>query len=139
MPTGQSYHRSPQREAIYEYVVSRKSHLSAEEIHAALRPRHPKLSMGTVYRNLHILVAQGRLVALHFGSGQDLYDARLGLHSHVLCRGCGDLMDVEIPTELPDLERFFRDRIADFTVEGYSLVFSGLCKHCRKRHAGSPG
>jgi Fur family transcriptional regulator, peroxide stress response regulator len=137
MQNNRRFHRSPQREAIYDYVAARKSHLSAEEIYAALRLRHPRLSMGTVYRNLHILVAQGRLVALRFGSGQDLYDARLDLHAHLLCRGCGDLLDADIPA-MPDLDQWAGKRILDFQVDGYSLVFSGLCKSCRKRQAAAP-
>lgn len=135
MPQSLRYHRSPQREAILEHVVARKSHLSAEEIYAALRPRHPRLSMGTVYRNLHILVTQGRLRALHFGSGQDLYDGRLDPHYHVLCRGCGELYDLDMPA-VQGIDECARAFANDFSVESHTLVFHGLCRTCRIRPAG---
>ena len=130
MPKVIRYHRSPQREAILELVISRRSHHSAEEIYAALRPRHPRLSMGTVYRNLHILVAQGRLQVLHFGSGQDLYDARLDVHGHLLCRGCGGLWDLELPA-LEEIHKLGREQARGFTVECCALVFRGFCDNCR--------
>ena len=129
MPQGPNYHRTPQREAILNHVVSRRSHLSAEEIYAALRRRHPRLSMGTVYRNLHILVAQGKLRVLRFGSGQDLYDARMEPHYHLLCRSCGDLRDLTL-APLTELDSLARDQATDFSVEGHMLAFHGLCRNC---------
>jgi Fe2+ or Zn2+ uptake regulation protein len=119
------------------YLASRQSHQSAEEIFAALRPRHPRLSVGTVYRNLHILVAQGKLRALRFGSGQDLYDARLDPHYHLLCDDCGDLRDFEMPI-LPGLEEGARHLAGDFQLLGHTLVFHGLCRTCSNARARRP-
>lgn len=125
------YHRTPQREAILDHVTSRCGHLSAEEIHAALRRRHPRLSTSSVYRNLHVLVAQGKLRVLRFGSGQDLYDARTEPHYHLLCRSCGELRDLELP-DVSKAVSNAEERVEDFLVEGHTLVFHGLCNACRK-------
>jgi Fe2+ or Zn2+ uptake regulation protein len=130
------YHRTPQREAILGHVSHRRAHLSAEEIHAALRRRHPRLSMSSVYRNLHILVAQGKLQVLRFGSGQDLYDARTDVHYHLLCRSCGELRDLEVPA-LAGVDAEIQSQVSDFQVEGHTLVFHGLCQTCQTR-ARSP-
>ncbi len=125
------YHRTPQREAILDHVTSRCQHLSAEEIHAALRRRHPRLSTSSVYRNLHVLVAQGKLSVLRFGSGQDLYDARTEPHYHVLCRSCGELRDLVLPDVSGVLSRA-EQQVSDFQVEGHALVFHGLCTACKE-------
>ena len=124
------YHRTPQREAILDYVTKSCEHLSAEEIHAALRRRHPRLSTSSVYRNLHVLVAQGKLRVLRFGSGQDLYDARTDPHYHLLCRACGELRDLVLP-EVSSVVSKAEEKVNDFVVEGHTLVFHGLCKACK--------
>lgn len=123
------YHRTPQREAILEYVTKSCEHLSAEEIHAALRRQHPRLSMSSVYRNLHVLVALGKLRVLRFGSGQDLYDARTDPHYHLLCRACGELRDLVL-TEVSTVVSRAEERVKGFLVEGHTLVFHGLCRAC---------
>jgi len=123
------YHRSTHREAILDFVRDRRAHLSAEEIYAGLRPNHPRLSMGTVYRNLHILVEQQRLHALHFSNGGDRYDARLEPHYHLACRRCGDVVDVDMPV-LDQLDTFVRDHRGSFRIESHTVLFHGLCLAC---------
>ena len=129
MPESSKYHHSTHREAILAFVRDRAAHLSAEEIYAAMRPRFPRLSMGTVYRNLHILVAQQRLRVLHFGHGGDRYDARTDPHYHLVCRQCGDMFDIDL--RLDDIETAARVRARDFTIESHSVEFHGLCATCR--------
>ena len=125
------YHRSPQREAILTYLRARKQHLSAEEVYAGLRPQYPRLSMGTVYRNLHILVDQQKLRVIHFGSGQDRYDTRLDPHYHFLCRQCQDLCDLGMPVNA-DLERQVQAFAVGLKIEHHFLVFGGLCTECER-------
>jgi len=60
---------SPKRDAILSVLRETKSHPSAEWIYAQLKPRHPDLSLGTVYRNLNLLADEGA-------------DVILGSHSH---------------------------------------------------------
>ncbi|MGE4277314.1 MAG: transcriptional repressor, partial [Lawsonibacter sp.] len=43
---------SKKREAILSAIRSTKSHPSAEWVYQTLKPTHPDLSLGTVYRNL---------------------------------------------------------------------------------------
>jgi Fur family peroxide stress response transcriptional regulator len=125
------YHRSPQREAILDHICSRHDHLSAEEVYAGLRPRFPRLSMGTVYRNLHILVDQERLRVIPFGSGQDRYDARLDLHYHAVCRRCGDIKDLEMPATT-SLDIQVKSHSNGFKVEHHAVSFYGLCLACQE-------
>jgi len=91
--------------------------------------------MGTVYRNLHILVAQGKLRVLRFGSGQDLYDARLEPHYHLVCRSCGDLRDSTLPP-VTELDKLAGNQATDFSVEGHMLAFHGVCRNCSAQADG---
>ena len=123
------YHHSSHRMAILAFIRDRRAHLSAEEIYAGMRPLQPRLSMGTVYRNLHILVNQSQLRVLHFGSGGDRYDARLEPHYHLVCRRCGDIFDVDLPI-LPKLATYVADRTDGFVIESHSVEYHGLCRAC---------
>ena len=50
---------SKQREAIRMYLLSTKSHPTAEAVYNNIKNEHPRISLGTVYRNLNLLVEQG--------------------------------------------------------------------------------
>jgi len=50
--------RSEQRERILDHVTRSVSHPTALEIHAALKRKIPRLSVGNTYRNLKILVEE---------------------------------------------------------------------------------
>ena len=43
---------SHQRERIYQTVLERRDHPTAEMVYQQLKPEMPRLSLGTVYRNL---------------------------------------------------------------------------------------
>ena len=60
---------SHQREEIYRAVLATKEHPSAQMVYDTLKPRMAKLSLGTVYRNLHQMAEEGRLLEL---DGPDL-------------------------------------------------------------------
>ena len=60
MPGQQRY--SQQREAIYRSVLEGEDHPSAEMVYSRLKPSMPKLSLGTVYRNLHQMAEEGRMI-----------------------------------------------------------------------------
>lgn len=125
------YHRSAQREAILKLVQGSKSHLTAEEVFARLKQEHPRLAVGTVYRNLHVLAAQGAIRELHIGTRSDIYDGRVDMHYHLVCRSCGDISDLDGPVKM-DLETEAARRSGSFKVESHSVEFYGLCGWCAR-------
>ena len=52
---------SKKREAILNAIRGSDAHPSAEWIYQALKPAHPDLSLGTVYRNLLFFQRQGTI------------------------------------------------------------------------------
>ena len=62
---------SKQREAIRTYLLSTKSHPTAEAVYYNIKNEYPKISLGTVYRNLNLLVEQGQALRLDCGDGVD--------------------------------------------------------------------
>ena len=99
-----------------------------------LKPKNPRLSLGTVYRNLHVLAEMGELAEIHFGSGRDRFDARPGRHYHFICRRCGEILDIEMSVH-PELEKEAQEA-AGFQIESHSVEFHGLCRGCSHARRG---
>ena len=122
---------SHQRERIYETVCGTKEHPTAQMVYDALRSEMPKLSLGTVYRNLSLLESLGEVIKISSGDSCDRYDGNVGEHYHFACEDCGCVDDVPIPVD------FAIDDIAHKAlgakVKRHSTIFFGTCKKCLKK------
>ena len=61
------YRMTRQREVILEEILNAKAHPSADEVYEMVRKRLPRISLGTVYRNLEILSELGEIQKLELG------------------------------------------------------------------------
>ena len=82
---------SRQRERIYQAVHASREHPSAQMVYDLLREEMPRLSLGTVYRNLHQMAQEGMLQELEGPTAR--FDACLAPHAHIRCTCCGRVMD----------------------------------------------
>lgn len=119
---------SRQRELILSTVQSFPVHPTADTVYESVRQREPKISLGTVYRNLNQLSEIGMLVKLPMPSGGDRFDGRLDDHLHIICSGCGAVADIEL-SSLSQLDSDVEQQTG-YQVTGKSMVFSGLCGNC---------
>ena len=117
---------SRQRETIYQAVLASRAHPTAEMIHEQLRGELPQLSLGTVYRNLRLLVEEGRLQEL--GGPTARFDGVTAPHTHLRCKRCGQVLDLESLPYDPALDRMAAAGGA--VIESHWLVFTGLCPEC---------
>ena len=120
---------SRQREQIYQAVYSSREHPSAQMVYESLKPDMPRLSLGTVYRNLHQMAQEGRLAELD--GPVTRFDAVLVPHTHVRCSRCGRVADLELPYD-PAMDR--EAAAAGWAVTGHSLVFHGICPACGEKN-----
>ena len=72
-----------QKDLIYEVVVSRSCHLTADEIYNECIKSIPNISLGTVYRNLNSLVDSRKIRRIKMPNNIDRYDKTL-VHSHIV-------------------------------------------------------
>ena len=93
---------SRQRESIKANLMSRHDHPTADALYASIREEFPNISLGTVYRNLNLLVETGEILKLTCGNGPDHYDGNVAPHYHFVCRDCGQVYDMELD-EMADL------------------------------------
>jgi Fe2+ or Zn2+ uptake regulation protein len=119
-----------QRRVIYETVAETASHPTAEWVYERVRRRMPRVSLGTVYRNLQLLVSEGLLRSWTRGR-TTRYDADLSAHDHFSCRECGLLLDLERTPRAFAEERRLRSR--GHEIEEHVLEFVGICRECRHR------
>ena len=73
---------SKKREAILEAIRSTKTHPSADWVYQTLKPTHPDLSLGTVYRNLDFFRQHGTIISVGVVKGQERFDATTTPHTH---------------------------------------------------------
>ena len=116
---------------ILEELSKVTSHPSADEVYQMVRRRLPRISMGTVYRNLEILSSMGMIRKLVSGGSLMRFDANAGVHYHIRCVDCGRVDDVAVGP-LAAIEDDVR-KITNYQVLGHSLEFAGLCPHCKAR------
>ena len=90
-----SYRRSKQRDRLLELLQSTETHPTADWLYDRLKREFPRLSLGTVYRNLSILLEQGLIHKIHFGSTHDRFEARVMPHYHLICEDCHKIFEFE--------------------------------------------
>jgi Fe2+ or Zn2+ uptake regulation protein len=119
-----------QRRAVFEAILGRTDHPTAEQLYGAVRRQLPQISRMTVHRILGAFVSLG-LVArtLHPGSAAR-FDPKLDQHHHLVCLDCGRIIDVEDPRlnrlPWPDVDP------REFQIEDYHVHFRGRCARCRQ-------
>ena len=107
------------------------THPTAAELHQLARRRLPKLSLGTVYRNLELLSGAGLIRKLDTGGGEARYDADCTHHFHVRCVRCGRLDDAHGLSADPVKGNV--KTLDGYDILGYRLQFEGICPTCRSR------
>ncbi len=119
-----------QRKKILAVLQENGGHMTAGEIHASAVRDIPGLSLGTVYRNLSLLVSEGRIGQLSFSGKPDRYERRATPHDHLTCDICGSVKDVLIPGLADAISYQTGERVLS-----YSLVIRYRCSACRDRLA----
>jgi Fur family ferric uptake transcriptional regulator len=119
-----------QRRVILEELKKLKSHPTARDLCAIVRKRVPRISLGTVYRNLEILARQGLVQKLEVGGFEMRFDGESANHYHLRCLSCGRVDDVDVKL-LDGLDKALRGA-TDFQVLGHRLEFVGICPDCRR-------
>jgi Fur family peroxide stress response transcriptional regulator len=122
---------TPQRLAIYEALVGRRDHPTAQRLHADLVAALPSLSPATVYNTLQVLVEHGLVQELgQAGDGAVHYDGDVEPHLNLVCTRCHRIEDLRDP-----LLEHGPGRVAElsgYRLHGARLVFYGLCPACQQ-------
>lgn len=125
---------SKKREAILDAMRMTRSHPTAEWLYQQLKPEHPDLSLGTVYRNLTFFREQGVIRSVGVVDGHERFDANTEDHTHFVCTCCHSVIDI------PDIgagEQVEQQvcRQYGFRADHHDLTVFGTCDQCIKKEA----
>ncbi len=121
---------TPQRLAILKILAKSEDHPEVEWVHRKIQEDFPTTSLATVYKTITLLKELGQVLELGFADRGSRYDGNKPFpHPHLICTGCGAIMDPEYPA----MERL-AEEMADqtgFEITHHRLDFFGLCPKCR--------
>jgi Fur family peroxide stress response transcriptional regulator len=128
---------SKKRDEILNVIRSTTSHPSAQWVYEQLKPAFPRLSLGTVYRNIKTLREEGALASVGVVQGEERFDGRVRPHPHFICSRCGRVIDIggdsnETLEGSPGEEPPEAEIQPGLYVDHRRTVFYGLCEDCRK-------
>lgn len=118
---------SKQRQLVYDTVMSRCDHPTADQIYLDVRAKDDKISRGTVYRNLGLLSEDGQITNVKVPAA-DRYDARLDRHYHIFCTCCGRVFDAPLDYHMEYDEQVAKE--TGFQISRHRTIFEGLCPEC---------
>ncbi len=125
-----------QRRAVYEEILGRDDHPTADRLFEDVSARIPGVSRTTVYRVLNVLVQLGLVTKIHQPGAAARFDAGVHPHHHLACIHCDKVVD------LTD-ERLDRIKLPEIRYRGFQITephiyFRGICRACRDaRSSGS--
>lgn len=131
MTQQQQTRMTKQRMVILEELRNVHSHPTADEVYGMVRQRLPRISLGTVYRNLDLLAESGDILKLESAGSQKRFDGNVTPHQHVRCTQCGRVGDVMEPVRLPDISGA---RAPGFIVLSGRIEFEGVCEACASKN-----
>ena len=131
MSSNEAFRMTRQRQVILKELRKVNSHPTADEIYEMVRQRLPRVSLGTVYRNLDMLCECGTIQKLELAGTQRRFDGNVENHYHIRCIRCDRVEDAPIEP-VTTLEDTLRKRMGDYEIIGHRLEFTGICPQCRQ-------
>lgn len=121
---------SGQREAILDVFLRTEKHVTVAELHRLVQARHPHIGFVTVYRTLKLLGECGLCEELFFEDGIVRYEHKYNHahHDHLMCTGCGEVVEVMDPEIERLQDRLFRKY--GYMPRNHRLELYGVCRKC---------
>ena len=123
------FRMTSQRMAILHALRHAGTHLSPREVYRQAKQDLPGLTEPTVYRTLEFLAENGLARPSQIGNGHLVYEIAGNDHHHILCRICGDEMQVEHAL----LEQLYRklESTSGYVRIDSHMTFFGVCPGCQ--------
>jgi Fe2+ or Zn2+ uptake regulation protein len=128
--------RTPQLAQVFEALQGDHSHPFAHEIYRRVHKKLPRISLATVYRNLHSLVEEGKIRTLLLDGQAARFDPETSEHDHFVCEKCGRVVDLFLRRRARqvDLSPLAKH---GYVVTTHNLTVHGMCRACAARHRNS--
>ncbi len=114
---------------ILETLSKEHTHMTSQQMYAAIRPKLPAVNPSTIYRALERLGKSGLVSISDMGTGSAVYEIlEDGIHHHLVCQNCGNISTIDHGF----VSEFFSqvEQKEGFKVSTNHLILFGLCKNC---------
>ena len=124
-----------QLEQVFNALQGDHTHPYAHEIYRRVHKKLPRISLATVYRNLHSLVEEGKIRTLLLDEQGARFDPETRQHDHFVCERCGRVVDLFLRrARQVDLSSLARQ---GYVVTTHNLMVHGICQVCAARRRRS--
>jgi Fur family ferric uptake transcriptional regulator len=121
-----------QRRLLLELLRDAEDHLDAKELYRRASARDESISPATVYRSLNLFTELGLIDEMRLGKIRCSYEIKQSPeHQHLVCRGCGKVMEFQNPYFKKLIEAVRREH--GFKVTKAELYLEGYCPECEKK------
>lgn len=110
---------------IMEYLLTKKSHPTVDEIYSALVKEIPTLSKTTVYNTLNLFMKAKIARVITIEENETRYDADMSFHGHFKCDSCGMIRDFELKGSAHDTSD-----LDGFLIRDKNVYYNGICPEC---------
>lgn len=121
---------SRQRESIQNYLSSTREHPTADMVYMHVKSEYPKVSLGTVYRNLGLLTDMGEILKINTPNGGHRFDGFTTPHDHFICNKCNKVVDIK-RNELHPLQTLDEKSFSG-NIDCHFTTFYGICEECKQ-------
>ena len=115
-----------QRKLILDIIKSACYHPTAEQIYSLVKKQLLSISVGTVYRNLNVLVSQGLIKHIDIPGEAVRFDADLSDKAYFVCRKKGVIYD--LPIDKSKLAKTLQETTVVESSDSFNLVIFGTSK-----------
>jgi Fe2+ or Zn2+ uptake regulation protein len=116
---------TPQRQSVYDVILHKRDHPTAEEVFIRAKKQMPEISHATVYNCLDALVKSGLIRQVQLQRGATRFCPNMEDHCHFSCDACGKVFDGALPTDLTNMPQ-----PKGFKTDHYDVAVHGLCASC---------
>ncbi|MGB9857630.1 MAG: Fur family transcriptional regulator [Dictyoglomaceae bacterium] len=125
------YRETKQRKIVMDILKSTKEHPDALWIFQRAQEMTSKISLGTVYRTLDLLVREGKINKFYDTNAVARFDGDTTPHHHLICRSCGKILDWS-DESLDEKVKEIGER-TNFKDISYEIFIYGICPDCQKK------
>jgi Fur family transcriptional regulator, ferric uptake regulator len=128
MESKKKLRKTTPRRIILEEIKHSKSHPTADDIYEMVKKKVPRVSLGTIYRNLEVLCQEGLIRRIEMGGSQKRFDGHTENHYHFRCLNCGKIEDLT-EGSLEDIEKALA-KLSPYEILGHRVELTGRCHPC---------
>ena len=117
---------TPQRGVVYDVLLKKRDHPTADEVFARVKAERPTISLATVYNCLETLVSCDLVRTVNFERGPTRYCPNLHPHAHFHDESTGKTHDIDLPPTL--LEKVTSVLPPGYDAKSVEIIFRGKAK-----------